>query len=437
MSHSSTASSLLQQHRPEALLPQLPTDPSVALTHAQAQWLEQHEQTQQELCRSKGSDTRLAGSNESRYGSSSSHPSSQSAGASSSGFNSTLLQPVASTSSGLNYLNTEPTACGSTEHAIADSPSPLSDCSDNIQNCANILATVQVRAIGEAMIKGKWQPDEDSALCTFPLCTANFAQPTYFFLGPRRHHCRLCGQLFCSAHSSQRAALIHTDGSGKRSIGNDRVCDLCLPRPDTESDILPRSSAHHSRRNSSGTESEADLVTPYSDDGHSLSGSMLLRASSRVTLDRNTPRDATARLGDDAQLAPIEAWMDRSGILSLYPLAVNPSHSRTRRSISPAPSVAPLFAPSIRARRTAKEKELERLTLRQRRMGQESEFWLPGKWGYKREDFDPTFLKDGEEDEDQIEKEVGGVVEDGPIRFRTGVRKVITTPGATPMPARA
>ncbi|WWD22471.1 hypothetical protein CI109_106964 [Kwoniella shandongensis] len=428
MSHTSSSSSLLQQNRPEALLPQLPTDPSVALTHAQAQWLEQHEHTQQQLCRSKGSDTRLARSNESH----SVYSSSQSA-ASGSGFDSTCLQPVASTSSGLNYLNTEPTACPSIDHAVADLPSPYSDgCSENIQKCANILATVNVSAIGEAMSREKWQPDEESTLCTYPLCTANFAQPTYFFLGPRRHHCRLCGLLFCSAHSAQRAPLIHSDGTGKRTMVRDRVCDLCLPKPDTEADVLPRST-QHSRRNSSATESEADLVTPCSDDGHPLAGSALLRASSRITLDRHTLKGSPT---GDANLAPIEPWMDRSGVLSLYPLAVNASHSRTRRSLSPAPSAAPLFAPSIEARRTAKEKELERLTLRQRRMGQESEFWLPGKWGYKREDFDPSFFRDGEEDEDQYEKEVGGMVEDGPIRFRTGVRKV-TTPGVTPMASRS
>lgn len=54
MSHSSN-SSLLQQHRPESLPPQLP-DRTVAISQAQALWLETHERTQQLLCKSRSRD---------------------------------------------------------------------------------------------------------------------------------------------------------------------------------------------------------------------------------------------------------------------------------------------------------------------------------------------------------------------------------------------
>ncbi|OCF36331.1 hypothetical protein I316_02206 [Kwoniella heveanensis BCC8398] len=442
MSHSSSHSSLLQLNRPDSLLPQLPTSNEVAQQQAQAQWLEQHEHTQQQLCRSKGSgsDLRLAASQQdltsasgsaSASGSSSSPPKSQTSSQSNSQFSRMLgsavyLQPIASSSSGLNYLNMEPTSSPSCEYAHAALPSPLAEAPDNRQQCAKLLASACVGVMGEALDKAKWQPDEDSALCTYPLCTANFAQPTYFFLGPRRHHCRMCGQLFCASHSAQRGALVQIDGQGKRRVVKERVCDLCCQKTDPADIELPRST-QHSRRNSSATDSDqhSDLVTPLSEDGQLLSGSALLRAQSRV----NLALDKESAISEAAELAPIAEWMDRSGVLSLYPLAVNPSHARSRRSLSPAPSAGPLFAPSISARREAKEKELERLTLRQRRMGAESDFWLPGKWGYKREDFDPTFLKEGEDDGEDFERSVGGVVEDGPIRFRMGSRKV-TTPGA-------
>ncbi|WVF65982.1 hypothetical protein IAT40_000720 [Kwoniella sp. CBS 6097] len=442
MSHSSSHSSLLQINRPDSLLPQLPTSNEVAQHQAQAHWLEQHEQTQQQLCRSKGSgsDLRLVASQQdlaSASGFTASSPSatssspskSQTTSQSNSQFSrisgSAYLLPIASSSSGLNYLNMEPTSSPSCEYAHAALPSPLTEAPDNRQQCAKLLANACVGVMGEALDKAKWQPDEDSALCTYPLCTANFAQPTYFFLGPRRHHCRMCGQLFCASHSAQRGALVQTDTQGKRRVVKERVCDLCCQKTDPADIELPRST-QHSRRNSSATESDqhSDLVTPLSEDGHLLSGSALLRAQSKV----NLALDKDLSVSEAAELAPIAEWMDRSGVLSLYPLAVNASHTRSKRSLSPAPSAGPLFAPSISARREAKEKELERMTLRQRRMGADSDFWLPGKWGYKREDFDPSFLKEGE-DEAELERLVGGVVEDGPIRFRMGTRKV-TTPGA-------
>ncbi|WWC66640.1 uncharacterized protein I206_100543 [Kwoniella pini CBS 10737] len=451
-SHSSSHSSLLQMNRPDSLLPQLPTSNEVAQQQAQAQWLEQHEHTQQQLCRSKGSasDLCLQASQQDAmtHLSTSSH-----SRASSSPTQMHKIQPVASSSSGLNYLNVEPVTSPSVDFAVADVASPLSDSSDNRQMCAEILATAQTGVIGEVIDRSKWQPDADSALCTYPLCTANFAQPTYFFLGPRRHHCRMCGQLFCSSHSSQRGSLVTTDVGGKRRVVKERVCDLCCSRRNPEDIELPKS-AQQSRRNSSCTESASDdhnseLVTPYDEEGNVLlSGSVLLRAQSRITL-------ITSNLDQQAELAPIEDWMDRSGVLSLYPLAVNPSHSKSsgsrnrNRSTSPAvPSAGPLFSPSISMRRQEKEKQLERLTLRQRRMGSNNtqnttmdEFWLPGKWGYKREDFDPTFLSSGEvvDEDEEIEKYVGGIVEDGPIRFRTGVKRVITpltTPNGGPNSSR-
>ncbi|WWC85895.1 uncharacterized protein L201_000762 [Kwoniella dendrophila CBS 6074] len=461
-SQSSSHSSLLQQNRPEALLPQLPASNEVAQYQAQAQWLEQHELTQQQLCRSKGSASDLAlqanqqdvnllsTSSQSRSSHQSSSPSSR-------------IQPVASSSSGLNYLNMEPVASPCIDYAIADVSSPLSECSNNKQICAEILATAQTDVMGEAMDKAKWQPDADSALCTYPLCTANFAQPTYFFLGPRRHHCRMCGQLFCSSHSSQKGSLVSTDLNGKRRVVKERVCDMCLVSTkhlSPEEIELPHS-ARQSRRNSTCTESASDdhqseLVTPYDEESNVLlSGSALLRAQSRITLNTNN------LIEQENELAPIEDWMDKSGVLSLYPLAVNSSHSRSsslrgKKSSSKTnltspsgilPSAGPLFSPSISMRREAKEKQLERLTLRQRRLGGQSqtnamdEFWLPGKWGYKREDFDPTFginnIDDVNENK-EIEKYVGGIVEDGPIRFRTNVKKVITpltTPNGGPVTA--
>lgn len=65
--------------------------------------------------------------------------------------------------------------------------------------------------------------------------------------------------------------------------------------------------------------------------------------------------------------------MDRSGILSLYPLAVQASHAR-RSPTTAARAVGPLFGPSLKERRYVQEKELERLFLRQKRSVRP--FWM-------------------------------------------------------------
>ncbi|WRT63756.1 uncharacterized protein IL334_000681 [Kwoniella shivajii] len=479
-SHSSSHSSLLQINRPEALIPQSTTSVEKAQQQqqAQAQWLEQHEHTQQQNCRSKtsssgdGSSTdlcleaqqqqddttpQLSQSPQSLSPSSSqSQPRSQSRSSS----DNLDQQPVASSSSGLNYLNMEPTSSSCIDYATADLPSPLSECPDNRQMCAEILASAQPGVMGEVIDRSKWQPDADSALCTYPLCTANFAQPTYFFLGPRRHHCRMCGQLFCSTHSSTKASLVITDNkiSGKRRIVKERVCDLCCSKSNPEDDFSLSSSSSYnynnnnnegstksnqqSRRNSSCTDSDqhSDLITPYDEDSMSHSQQQHVISHSGISLRSQSSKTSTPtnQFGlapqDDSELAPIEDWMDRSGVLSLYPLAVNPSHSsRSKRSKSPAaPAAGPLFSPSISMRREAKEKELERLTLRQRRLGMgkttqiqiqnHDDFWLPGQWGFRSQNMEEA--SEGQQDKSVL----------------NGIRRVITpltTPNGGPITTRA
>jgi hypothetical protein len=73
-------------------------------------------------------------------------------------------------------------------------------------------------------------------------------------------------------------------------------------------------------------------------------------------------------------LAPIESWMDSSGVLSLYPLAARSSGTLSKKP----PSAAPLFRPTIAERRMARERSVKRQeTEMERRKGQLDSFWLP------------------------------------------------------------
>lgn len=196
------------------------------------------------------------------------------------------------------------------------------------------------------------QPDADSALCNHPFCSTMFGQTT-LSLGPRRHHCRLCGLIFCSRHSTTRLALQTVDSKKRPVIASLRVCDGC--RVNVEDDRARR-------RSSDATPSLASSEASANDD---LFVNPETTWVSPLTMGRSLSHTAVADL--QPRLAPIEHWMDRSGVLSLYPLAVKPSHSR--RSVSPAATraVGPLFAPTLSERRCAQEKEIERLTLRRRR----------------------------------------------------------------------
>lgn len=65
-----------------------------------------------------------------------------------------------------------------------------------------------------------WRPDEASPSCDSPQCKTNFN------LFVRKHHCRHCGHIFCSSHSSHTIPLdqfakFHPDGY------QSRACDTC------------------------------------------------------------------------------------------------------------------------------------------------------------------------------------------------------------------
>lgn len=208
---------------------------------------------------------------------------------------------------------------------------------------------------------------------------------------------------------------------GKRTITKQRVCDLCLPRPSTDETVTPRSrrgSAWSENTQSSGPSDS--LITPdYERMGQS--SLILSRVGSRSSNPEYTAQDT------DDELAPIESWMGPSGVLSLYPLAVKPSHVA---ATAPPPAAGPLFAPSLAAKRSAKEKEIER-TLRQRRTGSDN-LWVPATWGYKREDFDSSCHDEDVNGPAEVE---GGLVVDGPIRFRASAKK-ITSPALSRVSTR-
>jgi hypothetical protein len=283
------------------------------------------------------------------------------------------LAPVASTSSGARYLNRDPAS-----RLTCLTPSPVTAVSTEqvegghpIERCDSALDLLTLATEGShglAKPRSEWQRDEDSAFCAVTDCTAFFPVNSRFNLLPSgRHHCRMCGLVYCSSHSSRCLPLTgFTDGV--RRITRERVCDTCvstvLPSA-IESDDHSASGSEFSRIGSeltaSTTRSDA-LLTP--EEG----GSSLTRSLSSPLLVETVDEEPME------DLAPIESWMDPSGILSLYPLAARSSKTLPNKP----PAAAPLFRPTIAERRMAREHSVQKRerSLEQRR-GQIEQFWLP------------------------------------------------------------
>lgn len=183
-------------------------------------------------------------------------------------------------------------------------------------------------------------------LCSHPFCSTMFSQSA-LTMGPRRHHCRLCGLVYCARHSAASLPLQIRNAKGEMTVRSLRVCDGCCAS--TEDDGRRPSEGAPSLTSSNGSDIDEELLTsPQLFPARSIN-----RSLSHTAVDELEPR-----------LAPIEEWMDRSGVLSLYPLAVKPSHGKRPVSGSAQRAVGPLFAPSLSERRNAREKQLQRQTRR-------------------------------------------------------------------------
>ncbi|KAI8147444.1 hypothetical protein BJV82DRAFT_664680 [Fennellomyces sp. T-0311] len=68
--------------------------------------------------------------------------------------------------------------------------------------------------------RNHWKPDADANHCAFASCTISFG------LFERRHHCRKCGDIFCSTHCSNYFRLDQSSQFHPRGILS-RGCDTC------------------------------------------------------------------------------------------------------------------------------------------------------------------------------------------------------------------
>ncbi|EPY52923.1 zf-FYVE type zinc finger protein [Schizosaccharomyces cryophilus OY26] len=67
--------------------------------------------------------------------------------------------------------------------------------------CSNTSSLTNDPSKEAAISKDHWKPDSEATVCAFPSCTARFG------LFERRHHCRCCGDVFCSTHCNRSIPL--------------------------------------------------------------------------------------------------------------------------------------------------------------------------------------------------------------------------------------
>ncbi|KAG9322677.1 hypothetical protein KVV02_008254 [Mortierella alpina] len=85
--------------------------------------------------------------------------------------------------------------------------------------------------------RAHWKPDHSTLVCTWPGCRLEFG----FF--DRRHHCRKCGDIFCSAHCSREVPLDQAlDFNPSEGILS-RTCVGCYEAFEQWQGVLPSSSS--------------------------------------------------------------------------------------------------------------------------------------------------------------------------------------------------
>ncbi|KAL0094825.1 hypothetical protein J3Q64DRAFT_1716085 [Phycomyces blakesleeanus] len=92
-----------------------------------------------------------------------------------------------------------------------------------------------------------WKPDADSLQCASPDCQ------TAFGLFERRHHCRKCGDIFCSAHCSNYFRLDHASQFHLRGLLS-RGCDACAGDYKQWQDAMVRTKSRQVKKEEPKTE---------------------------------------------------------------------------------------------------------------------------------------------------------------------------------------
>ncbi|KAG0216936.1 hypothetical protein BGX33_011854 [Mortierella sp. NVP41] len=110
--------------------------------------------------------------------------------------------------------------------------------------------------------RAHWKPDSSTQVCTWPGCLREFG----FF--DRRHHCRRCGDIFCSAHCSKAIPLDQALDFNPAMGVTSRACTGCFEAYEQWQDLIPTTgttfTSQQSARGTFGSVSDSQLPSEYS-----------------------------------------------------------------------------------------------------------------------------------------------------------------------------
>ncbi|KAI8979103.1 hypothetical protein BDF20DRAFT_912721 [Mycotypha africana] len=109
----------------------------------------------------------------------------------------TLAQPSSSSAASLQQqlLQSSSTSAGDTDSAVDVSLTTANDSTTAINSTRSPLSYTFDEVVGSPS-RDHWRPDYEADRCHYAKCSVRFG------LFDRRHHCRKCGEIFCSFHCS-------------------------------------------------------------------------------------------------------------------------------------------------------------------------------------------------------------------------------------------
>ncbi|KAK3839733.1 MAG: hypothetical protein J3R72DRAFT_447461 [Linnemannia gamsii] len=147
-------------------------------------------------------------------------------------------------------------------------------------------------AIGPS--RAHWKPDSSTQVCTWPGCLREFG----FF--DRRHHCRRCGDIFCSAHCSKAVPLDQALDFNPAMGVTSRACTGCYEAYEQWQGLIPSNGttfmSQQSARGTFGSVSDSHIPSEYS----TLKGSPLSKASGLSPSRKNVGHIPDGLLGGSA-----------------------------------------------------------------------------------------------------------------------------------------
>ncbi|KAG0366229.1 hypothetical protein BGX24_003793 [Mortierella sp. AD032] len=147
-------------------------------------------------------------------------------------------------------------------------------------------------AIGPS--RAHWKPDSSTQVCTWPGCLREFG------LFDRRHHCRRCGDIFCSAHCSKAVPLDQALDFNPAMGVTSRACTGCYEAYEQWQGLIPSNGttfmSQQSARGTFGSVSDSHIPSEYS----TLKGSPLSKASGLSPSRKNVGHIPDGPLGGSA-----------------------------------------------------------------------------------------------------------------------------------------